>query len=230
MARPDGRVEKGQKLSTAFSARAWNRAQDAADVVLGVTPGIEAETGGGLGAPYNWIYVVNKSGATVPRWGLLTLYDFEVRPTSDDTATATSSFQQMPVLKGFIPSIPNSGAWCVALEPIENDKIGRAAISGAVQIRAADIGSAAGAQLIYRNNDWALILIGGGMRLGTISSTWQKGTSATVTEQFRGGTAKTGNPTFTALNWFADITVTSGTKRVACGRVDDGYILIAAEC
>lgn len=42
MAKPDGRIEKGQKLSTAISARAWNRAQDAADIVLGVRPGIEA--------------------------------------------------------------------------------------------------------------------------------------------------------------------------------------------
>jgi len=35
MPRSDGRVRPGQKLDTAFSARAWNRAQDAADVVLG---------------------------------------------------------------------------------------------------------------------------------------------------------------------------------------------------
>ena len=41
MARPDGRIEKGQRLGSAISARAWNRAQDAADVVLGVTPGFE---------------------------------------------------------------------------------------------------------------------------------------------------------------------------------------------
>jgi hypothetical protein len=33
--RNDGRIEPGQKLSTAISARAWNRAQDAADLVLG---------------------------------------------------------------------------------------------------------------------------------------------------------------------------------------------------
>ena len=33
--RRDGRVESGQKISSAFSARAWNRAQDAADIVLG---------------------------------------------------------------------------------------------------------------------------------------------------------------------------------------------------
>lgn len=42
MARPDGRIEKGQRLGSAISARAWNRAQDAADHVLGVRPGFEA--------------------------------------------------------------------------------------------------------------------------------------------------------------------------------------------
>jgi len=51
MARPDGRIEKGQRLSSAISARAWNRAQEAADRVLGVTPGIEAAaTSGNLRA------------------------------------------------------------------------------------------------------------------------------------------------------------------------------------
>jgi hypothetical protein len=44
MAKPDGRIEKGQRLSTAISARAWNRAQDAADIVLGVRPGFSAES------------------------------------------------------------------------------------------------------------------------------------------------------------------------------------------
>ena len=43
MGRPDGRIEKGQRLGSAISARAWNRAQDAADVVLGVTPGFSAD-------------------------------------------------------------------------------------------------------------------------------------------------------------------------------------------
>lgn len=35
MARSDGRIEPGQRLSRAISARAWNRAQEAADIVLG---------------------------------------------------------------------------------------------------------------------------------------------------------------------------------------------------
>jgi hypothetical protein len=42
MARPDGRIEKGQRLSSAISARAWNRAQEAADRVLGAGTGQEA--------------------------------------------------------------------------------------------------------------------------------------------------------------------------------------------
>jgi hypothetical protein len=41
--RPDGRIEPGQKLASAISARAWNRAQDAADIVLGERTGFGAE-------------------------------------------------------------------------------------------------------------------------------------------------------------------------------------------
>ena len=37
MARPDHRIERGQKISSALSASGWNRAQDAADIVLGIT-------------------------------------------------------------------------------------------------------------------------------------------------------------------------------------------------
>lgn len=46
MARNDGRIEAGQKLAGAISARAWNRAQEAADRVLGVGTGFGADTSG----------------------------------------------------------------------------------------------------------------------------------------------------------------------------------------
>jgi hypothetical protein len=46
--RQDGRIEPGQKLSGAISARAWNRAQDAADIVLGERTGFGAEPGAGF--------------------------------------------------------------------------------------------------------------------------------------------------------------------------------------
>lgn len=68
------------------------------------------------------------------------------------------------------------------------------------------------------------------LRLGTVSSTWGKGSNATVTQQNGDGTAISPSQTFTASNYFATITVSSGTKRVACGLVGSTWILIAAEC
>jgi hypothetical protein len=41
--RQNGRIEPGQRLSGAISARAWNRAQDAADIVLGDRVGFLAD-------------------------------------------------------------------------------------------------------------------------------------------------------------------------------------------
>ena len=43
MPRQDGRIEQGQSLRSAISARAWNRAQDAADIVLSQRYGINAD-------------------------------------------------------------------------------------------------------------------------------------------------------------------------------------------
>lgn len=71
---------------------------------------------------------------------------------------------------------------------------------------------------------------GGGVRLGTIAATWLKGTTATVTQIKGDGSAISPTVTFTAKNWFADVTVESGTKKVACAKVDATWILIAAEC
>lgn len=71
---------------------------------------------------------------------------------------------------------------------------------------------------------------GDNVRLGTIASSWTKGETATVTQQNGDGTAMVGNPTFTAKNYFASVTVSSGTKRVACALVGSTWILIAAEC
>jgi predicted RecA/RadA family phage recombinase len=227
MAKPDGRIEKGQRIASAISARAWNRAQDAADIVLGVRPGVEAGDGRLSQKPYTWVYC--KPSVTVSRWGILAITGVEVTPTSSDSAAATISFQDAPVITAGATSATTT-AWCVAVEPIASGAIGRVAVSGVVQIKSSDFNKAAGAQLLWKNSNWSLIQIGGGLRLGTISSSWAKGTTATVTEQNGDGSARTGSPTFTATNFFAAITVSSGTRRVACGKVDDKWILIAAEC
>lgn len=74
---------------------------------------------------------------------------------------------------------------------------------------------------------------GGGVeaRVGFISSTWTKGDTKTVTE-VSPQTGQTILPvrTFTAINWFATIQVTSGFPKVLCINVGGVWCLIAAEC
>jgi len=71
--RPDGRVEPGQRISSAFSARAWNRAQDAADVVLGARTGATAGPGTQLhSALYCSSFLANRfSAVRMPRSGMI---------------------------------------------------------------------------------------------------------------------------------------------------------------
>jgi hypothetical protein len=220
MPRPDGRIEPGQPLAGAISARAWNRAQDAADIVLGDSLGAEAQSGGSGLKPYAWAYC--KAGVTVARWGVLEITGVEVTPTSTESATATRSFQDCPVLSGGTPSATTT-AWCVAVEPIESGKIGRVAVSGVVQCKASDLGKASGAHVLWKNSDWALINITTGVIRGTFSGAWSKGSTKTVNDAVVSGA------TYTARNYFAAIT-TTGTKACAIARAGSEWILIATEC
>lgn len=232
MARNDGRLEKGQRLSGAISARAWNRAQDAADRVLGARPGFAADGPGGTSAPYTWVYAKNASGSTVNRWGVLAITGVEITPTTS-SGGATAEFESMPVLTASAISGNETKERCVAIEPIESNKVGMVAIAGAVQVKAADLDKVTGSQVLWKDANWALIRLSSNestLRLGTISATWNKGSTATVTQQKGDGTELSPTVTFTAKNHFATVTVTSGTKRVACGKVDTTWILIAAEC
>lgn len=131
MARPDGRIEPGQPLRGAISARAWNRAQDAADLVLGANPGTAGVPGSPVLKPYTWVYC--KPSVTVARWGVLAITGVEITPTSS-SGGATASFEEMPVLTGSTPSATTT-AWCVAVEPIESGKVGRVAVGGVVQCK-----------------------------------------------------------------------------------------------
>ena len=185
MARPDGRIEKGQRLGSAISARAWNRAQDAADVVLGVTPGFEADGIRGPSAPYTYVYC--KASVGVERWGVLEITGMEITPTGA-TGAATSQFESMPVLTGGTPS-ETSRAIAIAVEPIAANAIGRVAIDGAVQVKL-DVGHAdhrfarpkastsemqsdwgGPAMILWKPtatgaNQWSLVRMGGGSPTG----------------------------------------------------------------
>jgi hypothetical protein len=195
MARPDGRLEPGQPLRGAISARAWNRAQDAADLVLGANPGTEGVPGSPVLKPYTWVYC--KPSVTVARWGVLAITGMEITPTSS-SGGATASFEEMPVLTGGTPSATTT-PWCVAVEPIESGKIGRVAVGGVVQLKAADLGKASGAHVLWKDSNWALIRMQAGVIRGTFSGTWTKGSTTTVTDAVVSGA------TYTAKNYIATL-------------------------
>ena len=134
--RPDGRVEPGQRISSAFSARAWNRAQDAADVVLGARTGATAgESAGGQRAS-NIVIAFNSTGFLLPMLGVVSvsanlgdLSEAEI----DGTNQASSLLRQVIERPLLIASLPGPGAAIgISLEPIPNGKWGRVAMSGVV--------------------------------------------------------------------------------------------------
>jgi hypothetical protein len=131
MAKPDGRIEKGQRLSSAISAKAWNRAQEAADRVLGAGTGFEADGIRGPSAPYT--FVLCKPSVTVQRWGVLEITGMEITPTGA-TGPGNSQFESMPILTAGTPT-ETSQALCIAVEPIVSGGIGRVAVDGAVQCK-----------------------------------------------------------------------------------------------
>lgn len=149
MPRTDGRIEKGQSLRSAISARAWNRAQEAADVVLGVTPSVV----GGISVPAalasNIILVKNECSPqrTIEIGHVMEIDYYENTPEFDeewdDQPSTTASSKRIkqaysqPVVRGRVPGANfGTNQIAVALEPIPHNKIGRCAIGGVVLVRA----------------------------------------------------------------------------------------------
>ena len=123
-----GRIEPGP-LRGQISARAWNRAQDAADIVLGQSADGAAE-GPSAGPPaYTGILAQNSTTGVVNRWGVLSVAGVVFTP-SGATGNATQQFQDQPVLSGGLPT--GGSAFVVAVEPIAAGSIGRVAVAGAV--------------------------------------------------------------------------------------------------
>jgi hypothetical protein len=256
MARNDGRIEKGQRLSSAISARAWNRAQQAADIVLGSQPGISSDGQVYSSAPYQWVYVKNSTGSDVARWGVMAISGMEIIP-SYTPGNATSQFEQMPVLTGSVPTSTTT-AWCVAVEPIKDGKIGRVAVSGVVQVKV-DVKSAndtavraksgycteletgSGEGLVLWKDSgtgsgkWALVRIGVAslsMHLcKNDSATWTKGSARTLDIWEAGTCGSESGSTIgglTAWNLYADI---PANKFCSVARHGNGcWYVIAAEC
>jgi hypothetical protein len=183
--------------------------------------GFGALTAGEPPTPYTWVMGKNNTGATIARWGVLAITGMNVAPSGD--SNATRQFEMMPVVACGTPSATTT-AWCVAVQPIKSGQIGRVAVGGVVQVKAADLGKAAGAQVLFKNADWALVRLNAGIVRGTFTPPWAKGSTKTVTD------AVTTSQTFDNVkNYFAAITGT-GTKACAIAYVGTEWILIAAEC
>jgi len=142
--RSDGRVEPGQSLKTAFSARAWNRAQDAADIVLKTTGGIRGGPLPSSEVSYSWVLAKNTGTQVINRHAAVAL-GLVIEPS--DSANALAQFQRNPVYTtaAFVPgngyfNIPAQTTfslpeWYVAVEPIAPGRFGRVAVSGFVQTK-----------------------------------------------------------------------------------------------
>ena len=170
--------------------------------------------------PYTWVMAKNNTGSTIPRWGVLAITGMDITPGS--STTATGQFEQLPVVAGGTPS-DTTTAWCVAVEPIAAGTIGRVAVGGVVQLKAADLGKARGAQVLWKDSTWALIRMQAGVVRGTFSGAWAKGSTATVTDSVNTGITYSG-----VKNYLSSF---SGTGTLACeiAYVGSEWVLVSAE-
>jgi hypothetical protein len=250
MPRNDGKLEPGQRLNGAITARSWNRMVDASEKVLGAPQDVSADGVQGPPPPNHTILCRNDSGAAVDRWGVLAITGVVIAP-SGAAGAATLSWQTSPAVVGVTPPAGTVGGFVVAVEPIAAGKLGRAAAAGVVQAKvdvtdashgfaAPQAGSTSAfasassgpVKILWKqgtgSGQWALLLFDTGgqvTRLGKVSSTWAKGSPATVTEYYGSGTSK--GTTFTSSNVFATVT---GPAWVACTLIDSTWHMIAAEC
>lgn len=225
MPRADGRIEPGQKLTSAISARAWNRAQQAADIVLGANTGFAAGSSQQQLSPYTWVYAKNTSGEDLARWGVMKIDGIQIEPTSTATARATIQFQEMPVLTGVSATSTSSTATgtCVAIEPIGNGKIGRVAVAGVVQLKKTDIGKVVDATVLWKNDTWALVRLGGAVRICTFTGAWAINSTKTVTVLNQ-------TQQLTATNQFYNLSAECGERKCAVAADGATWYLIAYQC
>jgi hypothetical protein len=253
-----GRIEAGP-LRGQISARAWNRAQDTADIVLGdrYSQAGEPQTDGPK--PYTPILAKNNTTGTVNRWGVLSVAGVVFTP-SGATGNATQQFQDQPVLSGGLPT--GGSSFVVAVEPIAAGKIGKVAVAGVVQAKINVVSesdtfatakdgdltqltsaSSGEATILWKESGtgagkWALVRFGAagaaGLRLGKVTGTWSKGATASVTQWKGDGSQAVSGPsgpaTFSAINRAQTVTGPTGGYWVGCESIDGTWHLEWSEC
>lgn len=196
------RVRADDKLE--IPAAAWNACLDAAEAHRNGQNGP-----GGAGnrqfRQADIVLVKNSSGSDVTRFGVLGISGVVFTPTA-----SLPAFQNQVAVTGVTPTTPSYlGKFVVALEPIANGKVGRGWISGVCQVQVdvlnlshkfcdvkngditkLETGDAGTARILYREGSttgtkWAIVRlgdngVGSAVRLGKTTSTWTKGTTATI--------------------------------------------------
>jgi hypothetical protein len=246
----------------AISARAWNRMVDVVNPPAGLTNPAPFEP-----TPMNFTVIgKNQSSTGVSRWGCMAIAGVIPLPSGSVTGTAVQQWERQPAIAVDLASSTTKGRFVVAVEPVAPDGFGLFAIDGVVQVKLnvsssdhqfatpragrndqLDSASTGDATILWKEPGtgvkWALIRIGagagGGLKLGKITGTWTKGSTATVYE-YSGDTATgVSGPSgtiasITGVNRFATVNVLStgptGARWVALGLIGSTWHLIAAEC
>jgi len=254
----DGRVTPGP-IKGQLSARALNRAQEAANIVLGQRPNGTADGPSAGPAPYTSILAKNNTTGSVRRWGVLSVAGVVFTP-SGATGNATQQFQDQPVLSGGLPT--GGSSFVVAVEPIAAGKIGRVAVAGVVQAKINVVSesdtfatakdgdltqlssaSSGEATILWKESGtgagkWAIVRFGAagaaGIRLGKVTGTWSKNATASVTQWKGDGSYQVTGPSgplkFTAINRAQTVTGPTGGYWVGCESIDGTWHLEWAEC
>lgn len=221
---PRQNVIPGQQLQIAASQINWVNGQMRPDTGFRSGPLEDYSPGG------NVILCRNTTAGTIPRWGVLKITGIEIDPTDGDTYRR--SFETMPCVKGGTPTGAGD-VFCVAVDPIAADAIGRVAVAGFVQAKVQMQASthtfampqAGNTSLLYSaasgparilwasaasGTAWAIIRFMDSMRLrvGKTSSAWAKGTTATIPLYENGaapGLTASGESLTGCVNLWADI-------------------------
>lgn len=150
MARNDGRLEPGQPLRGAVSARAWNRAQDAADLVIGRMLDASGAKTNNYAGPCVSVLCRNDSGQDMLAGTAKFVTGVEV-PTDEQmrasfSASAAWNSQEFVEKYGATAFLTQplivlgehgdsaTKMWGVALEPILSGNVGRVAFAGIVPV------------------------------------------------------------------------------------------------
>lgn len=180
-------------------------------------------------APYTWVY--GKADEAIARWSVVEIAGLAVVPTGSDTAPETVQFHSMPIVSVREP-LAGATAFGVAIDPIAEDGIGRVAVAGVVQVRKADLDKLLSKDVLWKDETWALVMLGGGgdrVRFGRVDGAWNKGAIKTVADLFPDGDQKPADrePFFQALNQMQTLPEPhdNGGRFVLCVKVDSTWML-----